>query len=347
MEQDTYNQIAEVETWMNQVQDDLQDTKDYDFVEDAVTEGNTLGNVGSYLAVYEEDGELYVDDELLEQLDSKKTEMAKEESTQPAQIQERTNHREAIYGDIDGKQREKVRNGETTLEELWKEGETESPMLDGNFGLDDEYEQGTGHKFLKEMISEFRDNTSPPKEGGVKTDTISPKPKKPIRPNGGEKIMTDYEELQNELDAVYDSLESLEEGVDSLARDKVDSELETLTDEIEDARDYVSAIEAELAGAQSDINQMEETIKKDDEILEILGTTLDSINDTVSNYSDQLDEYVETEVYESLSSAVSTLQGIGGSSGYEGPSQEVRTIMDDRLDEEAFEDFQEAAEQFE
>jgi len=42
--------------------------------------------------------------------------------------------------------------------------------------------------------------------------------------------MTDYEELNNELDAVYDSLESLEQGVESMPEYDVDSDLETLKD---------------------------------------------------------------------------------------------------------------------
>jgi len=348
--------IQKIEGWMDQVRDEETDVEDYEFLEEAATKGNTLGNVGSYLAVYEKDDELYVDDDLLEALDQKKTEIAKEESSSPTHIRERTNHREAVYGDLTGEEKLKLRNDEKTIQELRDdEGEIDQGLLDGSFNG-----ENSGHGFVQDMINEFKkssnyeevspqDNDHNKKAEDAQSDINKNPDQEVILPSGGVKLMTDYEELKNELDAVYDSLESLEDGVDNIPQDDVTSELETLKDEISDVRNYVSRIEGALEVAQSDTEEMEETIRRDDQILEITASTLGSIADKVNDYDDQLDEYIEAqeEVTEGLNGALSTLQEIGEGSGYQGPSEEVRQIMDDRLDEEGFEEFQEAASRFE
>jgi len=90
--------IQKIEGWMDQVKDEETDIEDYDFLEDAVTGGKTLGNIGSYLAVYEREGEVYVDDDLLEALDQKKTEIARDESSSPGHIKkERTNQGSSLW----------------------------------------------------------------------------------------------------------------------------------------------------------------------------------------------------------------------------------------------------------
>jgi methyl-accepting chemotaxis protein len=347
--------IQKIEGWMDQVKDEETDVENYDFLEEAVTEGNTLGNIGSYLAIYETEDGLYVDDDLLEALDQKKTEIAKEESSSPAHIRERTNHREAVYGDLTGEEKLKVRNNEKTLQELRDDGEIEQGLLDGSFNG-----TNSGHAFVQNMINEFKkssnyeeptsqDGDYPKKPSTSQSDTTEKPNQEIILPSGGEKIMTDYEELNNELDAVYDSLESLESGVESIPQEDLTSELETLTDEISDVRTYVSRIEGALEIAKSDAQEMEDTIQRDDEILDITASTLGSIADKVSDYGDQLEEYVDSqdEVTESLNGALHTLQEIGGGASYNGPSDEVRQIMDDRLDDEGFEEFQKAASRFE
>jgi len=131
-----------------------------------------------------------------------------------------------------------------------------------------------------------------------------------ILPSGGVKLMTDYEELNNELDAVYDSLESLEQGVESMPEYDVDSDLETLKDEISDVRTYVSRIEGALESAQSDTQQMEQTIQRDDQILDITASTLSSIADKVNSYQDELEGYIDShvDVEQGLTGALSTLQ---------------------------------------
>ena len=383
--------IQKIEGWTDQIKDEETGVEDYDFLEEAVTGGNTLGNIGSYLAVYETEDGLYVDDDLLEALDQKKTEIARRKETQPYweelidtesqpsgvakkgihtswkdlesianeatshRIKERTNHREAVYGDLTGEQKQKIRNGEKTIQELRNDGEIEEGLLDGSFNG-----ENSGHGFVQNMINEFkrssnyeevsRQNTDhSKKDKDAQIDTTENPNQEIILPSGGVKIMTDYEELNNELDAVYDSLDSLEDGLDRIPDVQIDSELETLSDEITDVRNYVSRIENALAVAQSDTREMEETIKRDDQILEITASTLGSIAEKVNDYGEQLDEYVDSqnEVTASLNGALDTLQEIGGGASYDGPSEEVRQIMDDRLDDEGFEEFQEAANRFE
>lgn len=346
--------IQKLEEWMDQVRDDETDIEDYDFLGEVVTEGNTLGNIGSYLAVYEEDGDLYVDDELLEAMDEKKTEIAKEESPSPENIRERTNHREAVYGDLTGKEKQKIRNEETTIQELREAGEIDKGLLDGSFDG-----QTSGHGFVQNMIDEFKQNadykkvSSPDKEntqksGENKYNSDQKHEQDIVLPSGGVKLMTDYEDLNNQLDAVYDSLESLEAGLESIPQDNLDSELDTLAEEIYDVRNYVSRIEGALEAAQLDARNMERTIQRDDQILDITVSTLESISATVSDYKDQLAEYVDfqEDVKEDLNGALDTLQDIGEGANYEGPSDELREIMDDRLDDEGFEEFQEAADRF-
>jgi len=104
-----------------------------------------------------------------------------------------------------------------------------------------------------------------------------------------------------------------------------------------------------LESAQSDTQQMEQTIQRDDQILDITASTLSSIADKVNSYQDELEGYIDShvDVEQGLTGALSTLQEIGEGSSYHGPSEEVRQIMDDRLDDEGFEEFQNAANRFE
>jgi|GEM_PF-627459 uncharacterized protein YukE len=347
--------IQKIEGWMDQVKDEETDIEDYDFLEDAVTGGKTLGNIGSYLAVYEREGEVYVDDDLLEALDQKKTEIARDESSSPGHIKERTNHREAVYGDLSREEKLTLRNNDKTIQELREDGQTENGLLDGNFNG-----ENSGHGFVQNMINEFKeasnyeevspqDNYHNKKTEDSQVDINKNSDQDIILPSGGVKLMTDYEELNNELDAVYDSLESLEQGVESMPEYDVDSDLETLKDEISDVRTYVSRIEGALESAQSDTQQMEQTIQRDDQILDITASTLSSIADKVNSYQDELEGYIDShvDVEQGLTGALSTLQEIGEGSSYHGPSEEVRQIMDDRLDDEGFEEFQNAANRFE
>lgn len=345
--------IQKIEGWMDQIKDEETNVEDYEFLEEAVTRGNTLGNIGSYLAIYETEDGLYVDDDLLEALDQKKTEIAKEDSSSPSHIRERTNHREAVYGDLTGEEKRKVRSDEKSIQELRDHGEIDQGLLDGSFNG-----MNSGHDFVQNMINEFKKDSNyeepssedyPKNPDDSQSDTPENPEQKIILPSGGEKIMTDYEELNNELDAVYDSLESLEAGVESIPQEDLNSELETLKDEISDVRTYVSRIEGALELAQADQQEMEDTIRRDDQILDITASTLGSIAEKVSEYGEQLDEYVDSqaEVTESLNGALDTLQGIGDGASYDGPSDEVRQIMGDRLDDEGFEEFQEAASRFE
>lgn len=347
--------IQKIEGWMDQVRDEETEVQDYSFLEDAVTGGNTLGNIGSYLAVYEKDDELYVDDDLLEALDQKKTEIARNESSSPGHVRERTNHREAVYGDLTGEEKQKIRSNEETIQELREAGELDSGLLDGSFNG-----ENSGHGFIENMINEFKE-ASNYNEASLEVDTYNEKGKESqgdtntnpdqeiILPSGGVKLMTDYEELNNELDAVYDSLESLESGLENMPQNDIDSELETLQDEISDVRSYVARIEGALEVAQSDSEEMERTIRRDDQILDITASTLGSIADKVNSYQEELEGYLDDreDVTDGLSGALSTLQEIGEGSSYQGPSDEVRQIMDDRLDDEGFEEFQEAASRFE
>lgn len=70
----------ELRNWMQKVRDEDSSVEDYDFLEELTHGGpknngnNGLANVGAYLAIYEEDGEITVDEELVEALDDKQSE---------------------------------------------------------------------------------------------------------------------------------------------------------------------------------------------------------------------------------------------------------------------------------
>lgn len=72
--------IGEIESWIEQVRDDDLGVEDYDFIDNIVHKGkdgnNGLGQVGAYLAIYEnEEGDIEPDKELIDALDERQSEL--------------------------------------------------------------------------------------------------------------------------------------------------------------------------------------------------------------------------------------------------------------------------------
>lgn len=70
----------DVRSWIEQIRDENSSVEDYDFLDELTHGGpksngsNGLANVGAYLAIYEENGEIQVDEEFVKALDEKQSE---------------------------------------------------------------------------------------------------------------------------------------------------------------------------------------------------------------------------------------------------------------------------------
>lgn len=311
--------LYQVESWMSQIVDDTVETKDYDFVDRVVKEGDgNLANIGTYLAIYEnmdnlaadgegivagqnlvigseKDKDISVDDEFLKSLDDMKTEISREEAENPGRIQERTNHRETVYGQIGQEDREKVRKGETTVRELREKGETkQNGLLDGSFAGKE-----TGHEFIYSLLKEFKEiadyNTS------VNNNAISSKTSCK-KSKGGEKIMTDYDEfdeLADFVDYAEDVIDAANAGIIDMAeagdeiREAYEREVPNeQMDRIEERyKDLGHAVRELVDDSYDVLGDLERTLtvqeqRKNDKVnnaeahANYLGNRLDSIEDT-------------------------------------------------------------------
>lgn len=163
--------LEEIESWMEQVRDDDISADDYEFLESLVHGGSKrngndgLANVGAYLAIYEEEGELEVDEQLLDALDEKQSEMG--------------------YG---GERFSNIVHGGSTKK---RDGNTLLAK-----GVD-------GHRFLQELIDEYRKevntNSSPPSHESILKDGVQNQ--KLQSSKGGENSMADdqYNHQRNTL----------------------------------------------------------------------------------------------------------------------------------------------------
>lgn len=166
---------------MQQVRDDEHNVEDYDFLDRLVHGGssnngnNGLANVGAYLAIHEEEGELKVEKDLVTALDEK---------------QAQTN-----------------RGGRNRFSNIVYDATTEKRE---NNTL---YDKGVdGHEVLEELIDEFEseseydslpsDNEILFKDQGLKQSSNSS--------NGGDNLMTEAPEYVEET---YDLLDDLEDAV--------------------------------------------------------------------------------------------------------------------------------------
>jgi len=267
---------------MSQVRDDSTDTNDYSFLDEVVKKGDgNLANIGTYLAVYENldnlatdgkgivadqnfsitierDKDIYVDDEFLKSLDDRKTEIAREEAENPDRIQERTNHREVVYGEISADDRKRVRKGETTVRELREKGKTEqNGLLDGSFGGKD-----TGHEFICSLLDDFKENAD--YETSEDNNTISSKTSFNKR-EGGENKMT--KEANEYTEEIYDKFEDLETAIERT--------------DVHTAKRAVEEVESLIYSFTEDLDSTQEAFQKYDE----------KMRDHMSNWTDQLDEY--------------------------------------------------------
>lgn len=320
--------LTKVESWISQVRDD--NVEDYDFLDDIVKKGDgNLANIGTYLAVYENlndlvtdgkgvvatqsypdaidtDLDLYVDDELLKSLDERKTEFAREKSDNPARIQERTKHRETVYGKISAEDRKRVRAGEITFEELRNEGRTEeNGLLDGSFGGKE-----TGHEFIYHMLDEFRENadyedsSSPNSYTKDKSNGKTPQKPQGQETEGGENIMTkEAYQYTQEIDDVFDELGN--------AINRSDSDT---------ARRAATEVESLIYDLTEDLEATEEGFQKYDE----------KMRDYMSGWLDQLDDYRLQMKQRNISAheAARTLMGVQRElEGYE-LDERTETLID-------------------
>lgn len=174
--------LGEIEGWMKQVRDEETSVEDYDFIDELAHGGssnngnNGVANVGAYLAIWEEDGELYVDEELVDALDEQQ---AEEHSGG-------NRFRNIVYDAVTEK-----RENNTLYDK----------------GVD-------GHEFLQNMISEFRKEAdiSPPNNNKFKTND----PNIPTLPDGKGDTMTEYTEQFDELNESVEEgeVENLENYMD-------------------------------------------------------------------------------------------------------------------------------------
>lgn len=123
------NYLGQIEGWMEQVRDDQTSVEDYDFL-DRVSHGGPehngskgLANVGAYLAIYEEDGETKIEEDLIEELDRR----------QNSETSRRKRFRNIVH-------------------------DAQTDKREGNTLKDREID---GHGRLQNMIDEFRSNVEP------------------------------------------------------------------------------------------------------------------------------------------------------------------------------------------
>ena len=249
--------IGEVESWMDQVRDDELGVEDYDFLDKVVHKGrdgnNGLGQVGAYLAVYEEDGEVQVDHELVKALDERQAELQQ--------------------------------GGRNRFSNIVYEGETEK--RDGNTLLDrarnEENSFEGGHERLCTMIDEARDNiynlseTSAPEpnfpKGQNQSTNKSSVTSKSIQ--GGDNKMGKIQDLVETAVEGYedgmDAAEAAEHAVDQ--RDEYLNETEAMYSEVvSQVEDGLLEIKDEQRDLQYVVGRLEATMdtsKADD--------TMDSI----------------------------------------------------------------------
>lgn len=205
--------LEEVETWIEEVEDPEKDVSDYDFLDRLVNKGaprkgnNGLANVGAYLAITEEEGEITVDEEFVEALDRKQA--------------------ESEYG------------GSNRISNIVYEGTTskreENTLYDK--GVD-------GHEVLREFVEAFRQNgnldSSLPHNENVLKDTTQNQNSN--KSKGGDNTMTDAElehakktldgALEQHKDASEDLYDAVETAVSLVNRvDDVENERDAYRDD--------------------------------------------------------------------------------------------------------------------
>lgn len=171
--------LGEIEGWMEQVRDEETSVEDYNFIDKlahggSINNGNNgLANVAAYLTIWEDDGELYVDEELVDALDEQQA----EEHSGGKRF------RNIVYDAVTSKRED------NTL-----------------------YDRGVdGHEFLQNMIDEFRKeaNISSPDDNKFKVNDSN----MPTLPDGKGDTMTEYTERFDELNQAVEEgeVENLEE----------------------------------------------------------------------------------------------------------------------------------------
>lgn len=311
--------LNEIEYWIKQVEDEKVDPEEYNFVDRVVHKGkdgnNGLGQVGAYLAVYEQDEEVQADEELIEILEERQAELPQ-------------GGRNRFSNIISEGTTKKRKNGKTIQER----------------GID-------GHQRLYNMIEAAREKMDPETEiqenhypDGRNESTY--KSSVTIQLTiGRENKMPDYNELEDLVDSANKALNQLESSYEDLPRDQMDSELDDIKDKTIIVRKYVSKAESLLDEAQSHQDELEEGVEKYEQILDGVTQALGSIAGTVDSYVDDLEEYADhqQEFIEDLTEVREALQGVPNLD-YSPPSQEVQDAVDEVKDEEDFDSFMDSVE---
>ncbi|MFB6145973.1 MAG: hypothetical protein ABEJ99_05750 [Candidatus Nanohaloarchaea archaeon] len=167
--------LDEIEGWMEQVCDDELSVEDYDFLDRLVHGGsknngnNGVANVGAYLAIYEEDGELQVDEELVQTLDEQQAE---------------EHYGRKRFSNI-------VHDAQTSKRE-------DNTLHDK--GVD-------GHQVIREWINDFRDSADWRNVPDPQIFNNTNPYQKSKSPNGGDNTMVNLAAADDRLQSKFDDLE--------------------------------------------------------------------------------------------------------------------------------------------
>lgn len=214
--------LERIETWIEEVEDPEKDVSDYDFLDQLVHQGedgnNGLANVGAYLAITEEEGEIKVDEGLLEELDERQAGTG--------------------YG------------GRNRFSNIVKEGDTKK--RENNTLYDKEVD---GHQFLREMIEDYRENGDlnslpPDNENVLKVHTQN---QTSNSSNGGDNNMVrqhdDPEDLGRQATDARHSQEEMYENLSDLETAVFDTLVEGYDMALDDAYDAVREAEHRVGDA--------------------------------------------------------------------------------------------------
>lgn len=221
--------IDEIENWMDQIKDESLRVEDYDFL-DKLSHGgssnngnNGVANVGAYLAIYEKDGELTVDEELVKALESRQESGKKRISN-------------IVY-------------------------EPTSKKREGNTLKEKEVD---GHKFIQNMIDEFKQNAD--YQSTNENNTTQSKTQNQKTTNGGENEMTEAPEY---VDETYELLDNL-----GTALDRKD---------IETAERMAESVKGHIEETYGNFQDVEDSFQEYDE----------SMREHLEEFTDRLDSYLE------------------------------------------------------
>lgn len=243
--------LKEVETWIEEVEDPEKDVSDLDFLDKLVNKGaprkgnDGLANVGAYLAITEEQGELQVNEELVEALDQKQ--------------------KESEYG------------GDQRFSNIVYEGTTSK--REGKTLYDKEVD---GHETLRGYIEAFKQNGD--LDSSLPNDNIFKDINQNQNSNnskGGDNTMTDqeYNELEDTLAGTIENHDEysteLVHAAARLEREGVDL-MDELEDKVEEYRDEGMTTMQAVQGYLD--HNMDQKLGEVEDLMDSLYQKVDSID---------------------------------------------------------------------